>query len=57
MLPTLAVATKEDALSLEDKNDVPWVRSIRHARLTAQELIGFVDTLKHILQGPTNARL
>lgn len=47
---TLFVSVEEDALGFEDEDDVLGVRAVDNAgRLGAQELIGLVDLLKHIL--------
>ena len=48
--PTFLVAVEEDALGLQDEDDVLRVGPVYDAgRLGAQELIGLVHFLKHIL--------
>lgn len=47
---TLFVSVEEDALGFEDEDDVLRVGAINNAaRLGAQELIGLVHLLKHVL--------
>ena len=47
---TLFVSVEEDALGFEDEDDVLGVGAVDDAgRLGAQEFIGLVDLLKHIL--------
>lgn len=48
---TLFVSVEQDALSLEDKDDVFWVGAVQDTgRFCAKELVGFVDFLKHVLK-------
>lgn len=45
------MSVEQDALSFKDEDDVFWVRAIQDSgRLCAEELIGFVDFLKHVLR-------
>lgn len=42
---------EQDTLGFEDENDVFWVRAVQNSgRLRAQELISFIDFLKHVLE-------
>lgn len=50
-LHTLFVSVEQDALSFEDEDDVFWVGAVQDSgRLCAEELVGFVDFLKHFLK-------
>lgn len=42
---------EKDALSFEDENNILWVGAIQDSsRLRAEELVGFVNFLKHVLK-------
>lgn len=48
---TLFVPVEQNALGLQDEDDVFWVGTIQDfRRLGAKELVGFIDFLKNVLK-------
>lgn len=44
------MSVEQDALGFEDQDDVLWVRTVHDSgRFGAEELVGLVDLLKHVL--------
>ncbi len=44
------MSVEQNTLGFEDQDDVLWVRTVHNTgRFGAQELVGLVDLLKHVL--------
>ena len=54
-LHTLFVSVEQYALGFEDEDNVFWVGAVHDSgRLCAEELVGFVNFLKHVLKYKTS---